>query len=165
MCPLAHSDGRDAPRLIDELVPCEAAVIDDVVVRFEDAVRQPIVAHELPDIFNWIELGATGRKRHQGDVGRNDQFCGAVPSGLVESDHRMRPGRDVEGDLLEVHAHGLGVARWHDDPGSLALSGADCTEDPRRGSALIPGGRRPGAACGPSPGQLGLLADLRLVLT
>ena len=32
MCPLPQPDGHDAPRLVDELVPGEAAVIDDVVV-------------------------------------------------------------------------------------------------------------------------------------
>jgi len=90
------------------------------------------LSHELPDIFDWIELGAAGRKRHQGYGGRNDQFGGAVPSGLVENDHRVRARSNMECDLLEVHAHGLDVARRHDDPGSLTLSGADCTEDPRR---------------------------------
>jgi hypothetical protein len=39
MCPLAHADGHYAPRLIDEIVPGEAAVVDDVVIGFEDAVR------------------------------------------------------------------------------------------------------------------------------
>lgn len=29
--PLAQADGHDAPRLIDEAVPGEAAVIDDVI--------------------------------------------------------------------------------------------------------------------------------------
>ena len=47
MRPLAHADRHDAPWLIDEVVPGEAAVVDDVVVGFEDAVRQPIVTHEL----------------------------------------------------------------------------------------------------------------------
>jgi hypothetical protein len=27
-------------------------VTDDIVVRFEDAVREPVVAHRLPDVFN-----------------------------------------------------------------------------------------------------------------
>ena len=49
--PFAHSDGHDPPRLIDELVPSVAAVIDDVVEGFEDPVREPIFAHELPDVF------------------------------------------------------------------------------------------------------------------
>ena len=44
---MAHADGHDAPRLIDEPVPSMAAVVDDVVVGFEDAVRQAVIAHEL----------------------------------------------------------------------------------------------------------------------
>jgi hypothetical protein len=38
-----------SPGLIDEFVPCLAAVIDDIVVGFEDAIGYPIVAHDLPD--------------------------------------------------------------------------------------------------------------------
>src|SRR6266704_6304138 len=49
--PIAVSDGHDLPGLIDEGVPGVAAVIDDVVEGFEDAVRQPVLAHELPDVF------------------------------------------------------------------------------------------------------------------
>ena len=41
MRPLAQSDGHDSPGLIDELVPRHTAVVDEIVVRFEDAVRQP----------------------------------------------------------------------------------------------------------------------------
>jgi hypothetical protein len=131
MCPLSQSDGHDAPRLIDEPIPGEATVIDDVVVGFEDAVGQPVIAHELPDVFDRIGFGAAWRERHQGYVGWNDQFGGGVPSGLVVNDHRVSAGRDMECDLLEVHAHGLGVARGHDDPGSLAFRGADRCEYPR----------------------------------
>jgi hypothetical protein len=39
-------------------------VVDDVVIGCEDAVRQPVVAHELPDILDRVELrraGGTGR--------------------------------------------------------------------------------------------------------
>ena len=60
MCPVAHGDGHDAPGLCDEAVPVVAAVIDDVVVIAEDAVRQPVVAHELPDILHDVELGHLG---------------------------------------------------------------------------------------------------------
>ena len=49
MSPLAQSDGHNAPRLIDEAIPSVAAVIDDIVVRAEDAVGQPVVSHELPE--------------------------------------------------------------------------------------------------------------------
>jgi hypothetical protein len=36
--PLALSDGHDAPGLIDELVPGRTAVIDEIVVGFEDTI-------------------------------------------------------------------------------------------------------------------------------
>ena len=49
-------------------------MVDDVVVGFEDAVRQPVVAHELPDVLDRVELWAPWRERHQGDVGRHDEF-------------------------------------------------------------------------------------------
>ena len=54
---MAQSDGHDSPGLIDELVPRHTAVVDEIVVRFEDAVRQPVVTQELPDVFDRIELG------------------------------------------------------------------------------------------------------------
>jgi hypothetical protein len=38
MRPVAQSDGHDAPWLVDKFVPGIAAVIDNVVVGFEDAV-------------------------------------------------------------------------------------------------------------------------------
>lgn len=49
-------------------------MIDDVFVGFEDTVRQPVIAHEQPDILDRVEFGTPRRQRHQGDVGRHDQF-------------------------------------------------------------------------------------------
>ena len=164
MCPLAHADAHDAPRLIDEVVPGEAAVVDDFVVGLEDAVRQPVVAHELPYVLDRIELRASGWQRHERDVGGHGQFGRAVPSGLIEQDDGVRAGRDVEGDLLEMHAHRLAVAPGHDDARSLAFSGTDRPKYPRRGAALIL--RRTGAGATPCPaaGELGLLADTGFIL-
>jgi len=130
MGPLPQSDGHDPPGLIDEAVPGEAAVIDDVVVGFEDAVRQPVVAHELPDVFDRVEFGTPRRKRHQGDIGRHDEVGGAMPSSLIENDDGMSAGCDMEGDFLEMHVHCCGIAARHDDAGSLAFSGTDRTKDP-----------------------------------
>jgi hypothetical protein len=48
-------------------------MIEDIVVGFEDAVRQPVVAHELPDVFDRVEFGAFRRERQQCDVGRDDK--------------------------------------------------------------------------------------------
>ena len=68
VCPSSHSDGHDPPRLIDELVPGVAAVVDDLVVGFEDAVREPIVADELPDVFLRVRGNAAQEAR--------DETCG-----------------------------------------------------------------------------------------
>jgi hypothetical protein len=67
--PLAQSDGNEAPRLVDELVPCLAGVVDEIVVGFEDAVGEPVVAHELPDVLDRVGLGAFRRQGENGDVG------------------------------------------------------------------------------------------------
>ncbi len=40
MRPVPHSDGYDVPPLVDEPIPSVAAVIDDVLVGFEDAIGQ-----------------------------------------------------------------------------------------------------------------------------
>lgn len=60
MRPIVRSDGRDLARLIDEPAPSAAALIDDVVAVLEDAVRQPVVAHELPDVFDRFNSGDLG---------------------------------------------------------------------------------------------------------
>ena len=73
MCPLAQSDGHNFPRSVDKGIPSVTAVIDDIVVGFEDAVREPVVAHILPDIFDRIEFRALRRQRDNGDVGGNEQ--------------------------------------------------------------------------------------------
>ena len=95
MRPFAQSDGHDAPGLIDELVPGVAAVVDEVVVGFEDAVREPVVAHELPDVFDRVELGAFRRQRQYGDVGRHDELARQVPAGLIDQEHGVRARRDL----------------------------------------------------------------------
>ena len=61
MCAVAGSDGPDGPRLIDELVPCSAAEGEDVLIGIENAVGEPVLTHELPDVLDRIELGCSGR--------------------------------------------------------------------------------------------------------
>jgi hypothetical protein len=140
MRPLAQADGHDAPRLIDELVPSEAAVIDDIIVGLEDAVGEPVVAHELPEVLDRVQLWAFGRQRQEGDVGRDHQCCRGVPSRLIEDQDGMGAGGDMEGDLCEMHPHGLTVAAGHDDRRPFALGRAGGPEDVGRGRALILGG-------------------------
>jgi len=70
--PVGKSDGHDVPTLIDEFVPCLAAVVDEIVVGIEDAVGEPVVAQELPDVFDQVELEAFWRQGDDGDVARHE---------------------------------------------------------------------------------------------
>ena len=72
---MAQPDGHDFPRTVEERIPGEAAVIDDIVVGFEDAVRKPVVAHILPDIFDRVEFRAFRRQGEDGDVSGDEQSC------------------------------------------------------------------------------------------
>lgn len=107
MCPIPHPDGYDFPWLIDELVPCEATVIDDIVVGFEDPVGQPVIAHELPDVFDGVQFRRFRWQRRQRDIVWNFQ---SLPSGLIDDKDRVGCGRNSGGDILEMQVHGFGVA-------------------------------------------------------
>ena len=56
MRPFSHTDGGDLPRPSDEFVPGLAAERDDVFVGLEDAVREPVAAHELPDVLHGVQF-------------------------------------------------------------------------------------------------------------
>ena len=56
------------PRLADQLVPGITTMINDLVVGFEDAVGEPVIPHELPDVFDRIEFWTFGRQRDDADI-------------------------------------------------------------------------------------------------
>ena len=59
----------------------------------------------------------------------------------------MRAWRDMEGDLFEVHAHGLAVATGHDDARVLALDG-NIDAPPDRGVGIGKRDANPGDGLG-----------------
>ncbi len=71
---------------------------------------------------------------------------------------------DIAGYLDQVLVHGMGVAPRHDESGSLALFGADGTEDISRPSSLVVWRGRPCSPLGPAAGDLVLLAYTSFVL-
>jgi len=105
-------------------------MIDGIVIGFEDAVGEPVVAHELPDILDRVQFGTSGRRRDESDIGGHYQFGRAMPPCLIEYHNSMRTRRDVEGDLLKMQAHRFAVAAGQDDASPFALGGTYCTEDP-----------------------------------
>jgi hypothetical protein len=97
---LAHSrnyDGHDASWLIGEPVPILAAMFEDVLEACKDPVRQPIVAHELPDILDplgdskapWLResrigFWAFGWQWDEGDDRRHDELFLTCAIRLIE---------------------------------------------------------------------------------
>jgi hypothetical protein len=161
--PLAQSDGHDAPGLIDELVPSVAAMVDEIVVGFEDAVREPVVAQKLPDVFDRIELGAFWRQRNDGDVCGHEEAGRQVPASLIDQEDGMGSGRNRFGDLCKMQVHRLAVAGRQDQGRALALLGADRAEDIGGSGTLVARRTGAGAALRPAASDFVLLADAGLV--
>jgi hypothetical protein len=80
--PSRAGERHDSSRLIDEGAPGLTVVIDDVVEGLEDAVRQPILTHELPDVFLAVGLGCARRQRQERDIAWDLDFFGTVPAGF-----------------------------------------------------------------------------------
>src|SRR3954470_19048088 len=127
-CPIAAGDGHDFPRLVEERVPGVAAVVDDVVEGFEDAVGQPVGPHELPDVFLRIELRRARRQRQERDVAWRLEAFGAMPSGLIENENGVGAGSDFRCDLVEMKLYRLGIAKREHESSSGSEVETDCTE-------------------------------------
>ena len=164
MCPFAAPDGHDVPWLINEFVPRLAAVVDDVVVGGEDAVGEPVVAHELPDIFDRVQLGTFGWQSDDADIGRHIQLAAHVPARLIHQHDRVSAGGDGERYLGQMQRHGFGIAERQDQPSALAVFRADRAEDVGRFRSLILWCGWPRSASGPAACNLVLLANARFVL-
>jgi hypothetical protein len=74
--------------------PSPGGYIDDVVEGFENSVRQPVLPHELPDIFLAVEFGCAWRELQERDVVWNLEGLGAMPSGLIEEENSVSARRD-----------------------------------------------------------------------
>ena len=68
MSPRPQSNGHYAPRLINELIPGSATMIDEIIIGFKDAVGELVIAEKLPDVFDWVEFAASRRQGDDGDV-------------------------------------------------------------------------------------------------
>ena len=109
-CPISCGDGHDSPWPVGELIPGIGGQGEDVVVGLEDAVREPVLPHVLPDVLGRVEFRRSGRQGHQGDVVRDLERFGGVPAGSIENQDGMGAGGDLSCDLIEVELHGRSVA-------------------------------------------------------
>jgi len=56
MRPVPQSYGHNFPGLIDQFVPCLTTDGYNFVPGFEYSVGEPVIAHELPYVFDRVEL-------------------------------------------------------------------------------------------------------------
>ena len=52
-----------------------------------------------------LTVGAFRRQRQQSGVGEHHHCSGSMAPGLIEDQDVMGTGRDLECDILEMHAH------------------------------------------------------------
>ena len=139
-------------------------MVENIVVGGEHPVGQPVVAHELPDIFDRVEFRAFGRERDDADVAGHIQFVGHMPTGLIHQYDSVSVGGDGERYFGQMERHGFGITEGQNQARALAVLGADRAEDIGRFRPLVFGCRRPRPSSGPAPRDLVLLTDPRFVL-
>ena|SRR6478609_201489 len=86
-----------------------------------------------------------------------------MPAGSIEQQDGVFVRRDFPGDFGQVQVHRLGVAARQNERCALAFFRADGAEDIGRGGTLVTWRRWARSAPRPSPGDLVLLTDPRLV--
>jgi len=112
-------------------------MIEDFIIGLEDAVGEPIIAHELPDVFDWIEFGTFGWQRDDADIVGYYERAGHMPSGLIHEHDGMGARCHGPGDFSKMQGHRARVADRQDKPCALAQGRADRSEDIARDGALI----------------------------
>jgi hypothetical protein len=104
-------------------------MIDDVVVGFKNVVGEPIIPHELPDVFDRIKFWAFGWQWDDANILGYDERRGHMPPGLIHEHDRMGFGLHGSSDFCEMKVHRVGIAERQDKACALAKCGADCTKN------------------------------------
>ncbi len=102
-------------------------MVDDIVVGFEDTVREPVVADELPYVLDGVQFGRSRRQWDEGDVAWDFECLREVPACLIDDDDGMSARCHDSGDFLEMEGHGLGISPGKHVRGADAARGTNGT--------------------------------------
>ena len=92
MRPIASYDWHDLSWPFDEPVPGGAAVVEDVLVAFEQVVRAPFLGQVLPYGFHRVHVRSRRRQRQKRDNGGKIRRSGQVPSSFSRVTTAWSPG-------------------------------------------------------------------------
>lgn len=79
MSPLSEADGAYGIWQCNEIVPCGAGDVDNVLEVVEHGVGQPVGAKKLPDIFDRVQFGGAGWQEDQAEIARQSECGGRMP--------------------------------------------------------------------------------------
>ncbi len=116
------------------------------------------------DVLDRVQFGRARGQQNDGEVFRNLELVGAVPTGAIHQDDGMGLGGDVAADLVEMHLHGGCVGEGEHESGALGCHGTDGAEQVGVGVALIGGQAWPGPCLRPNSHTAVLLSQSGLVL-
>ncbi len=108
MRPISQSDGHDRLWLIDEFVPGLATGLDDGVIIFEDAVREPILA-EVPEppgrtCSRLLQSARHGGAAYQGRQERHQVDAAVMPQVPQQRGSASASRTGVQSGQLHAHA-------------------------------------------------------------
>ena len=81
-------------------------MVDDILVGFDDAIGEPVISHELPDVLDGVQLGRFRWQRQNGDVLGDEEIVGHVPSCLIHDED----GVGIVGDVRAIRSD---AGSWH----------------------------------------------------
>src|SRR6201993_5219438 len=117
--------------------------IKNVVVGFEDAVAQKVLAQELPDILDRVQLRRIRGQIKQADIVWDPQLAARpVPSGAIEKKNGMTALRHLAADLFKMQIHRLRIGIRQDQSRARIAMRADGAENISPFAALIARCRR-----------------------
>jgi hypothetical protein len=129
-----------------------------------EAQRKEAFFQIEPHAFDWIELGAIGRQRHERDVAGNIKRFAAVPAGPVNNKRHVLVLRDRRGEGVEEHLHARRVGVRQDQRKIVVGARLDGGVDVGVGIALIEKAPRTLAALPPDVADATFLPDARFIL-
>ena len=90
-----------------------------MTLSWEDAVGEPVVAHELPDVLDRVQFRTFCRQSNDADVIGHDELSGHVPPSLVHQHDHVSARGDGGRYLCQVQCHGFGIVEGQHQPCAL----------------------------------------------